>query len=274
MSKSHSRKLLERFEHRHEDLAWVFDEHARRVADYVRTPMTSQRRRLIGAAFTHEYSIEGAAVCNPSVVAHPDQHGVSDGSLRVVMSIRAVGEGHHSSICFRSGMIDSGGYFHLDDAQPYPLVGTLASGQLNGALFHALLHDLGFDGETAASVLNNLPDHFSSLELEAAVTRLLAQNDTRLNVVKTAGLFRLIAACFYESSFDSDVDISRRVLWPSAPNEGNGMEDARFVQTSAPGMARYVASYTAFDGHSVSQQLLETEDFVTFNSTAGRTRCT
>jgi predicted GH43/DUF377 family glycosyl hydrolase len=264
--------LFERFEKRHEDLSRIFDEHAHRVADYVSTSMTSQRRRLIGAAFTHEYSVEGAAVCNPSIVAHPDQHDVPDGSLRVVMSIRAVGEGHHSSICFRTGMIDAAGEFHLHDAQPFPMTGTLATSQLNRELFHALLHDLGFDGETAASVLNNLSDHFTALELEAAVTRLQTQNDTRLNVVKTAGLLRLIAACFYQSSFDSDVDISRRVLWPSGPNEGNGMEDARFVQTSMVGLARYIASYTAFDGHSVSQQLLETDDFLSFNSSplAGR----
>jgi len=265
-------ELLERFEHRHEDLVRIFDEHAHRVADYVSTPMTSQRRRLIGAAFTHEYSIEGASVCNPSMVAHPDQEGVPDGSLRVVMSIRAVGEGHHSSIGFRSGMIDARGAFSLDNALPFPLIGELGSSLLNRDLFHALLHDLGYDGETAASVLNNLSDHFSALELESAVMRLQTQNDTRLNVVKTAGLLRLIAACFYQSSFDSDVDLSRRVLWPSAPNEGNGMEDARFVETSVEGLARYVASYTAFDGHSVSQQLLETDDFVTFNSSplAGR----
>jgi len=264
--------LVERFEKRHEDLTRVFDEHAHRVADYVSVPMTSQRRRLIGAAFTHEYSIEGAAICNPSIVAHPEQRDVATGSLRVVMSIRAVGEGHHSSICFRSGLIDAQGELRLDDAQPFPVTGTLSSSQLNRELFHALLHDLGFDGETAASVLNNLSERFTALELEAAVTRLQTQNDTRLNVVKTAGLLRLIAACFYQSGFDSDVDLSRRVLWPSAPNEGNGMEDARFVETAEPGLARYVASYTAFDGHSVSQQLLETDDFLTFNSSplAGR----
>ncbi len=265
-------ELLERFQSRHDDLSRIFDNHAQRVADYVSTPMTRQRRLLIGAAFTHEYSIEGAAVCNPSLVAHPDQVGVSAGSLRVIMSVRAVGEGHHSSICFRSGMIDERGELALDGAEPFPVTGTLANGQFNRELFHALLHDLGFDGETAASVLNNLAERFTSLELEAAVARLLTQNDTRLNVIKTTGLLRLIAACFYQSSFDSDVDLSRRVLWPAAPNEGNGMEDARFVETFDPDLARYVASYTAFDGHSVSQQLLETDDFLTFNSSplAGR----
>lgn len=258
--------LVERFDHRHDDLARIFDDNAQRMADYVSSPLTSQRRRLIGAAFTHEYSIEGTSVCNPSLVAHPDQSGVPDGSLRTVMSLRSIGEGHHSSISFRTGMIDAAGVFQLDEAQPFPVIGTLASTQFNRELFHALLHDLGYDGETAASVLNNLAERFTVLELEVAVTRLQTQNDTRLNVVKTAGLLRLIAGCFYQSGFGPDIDLSRRVLWPSAPNEGNGMEDARFVQTAEPELARYIASYTAFDGHSVSQQLLETDDFLTFNS--------
>src|ERR1019366_2966421 len=83
-------ELFERFEKRHEDLARVFDDHADRVSDYLTTPISRARRRLIGAAFTHEYSLEAAAVCNPSLVAHPDQSGLAKDSLRVVMSIRAV----------------------------------------------------------------------------------------------------------------------------------------------------------------------------------------
>ena len=264
--------LVRRFDARHHDLTQVFEQNAHRVADYVSTPMTGARRRLIGAAFTHEYSIEGAAVCNPSLVAHPDQSGLPEGALRVVMSIRAVGEGHHSSICFRSGVIDASRAFALDDALPFPVVGELGPTQLDRDLFHALLSDLGFDGETSASVLDSLTDSFSAADLEAALSRLLVQTDTRLNVATTSGLLRLIAACFYQSRFDEDVDISRRVLWPTAPNEANGMEDARFVEMSEPGLARYIASYTAFDGHSVSQQLLQTDDFLTFTSSplAGR----
>jgi predicted GH43/DUF377 family glycosyl hydrolase len=258
--------LFVRFDSRHEDLAGVFDDHAQRVSDYVTAPITTQRRRLLGATFTHEYSVEAVALCNPSLVAHPNQTGVVEGALRVVMSVRAVGEGHHSSICFRSGMIDIAGGLHLEEAQSFPLIGTPESSRLNRELFHSLLHDLGFDGETAASVLNSLGETFTPEELETAIVKLQTQNDTRLNVVKTTGLLRLIAACFYQVSFAPDVDLSRRVLWPAAPNEGNGMEDARFVAMSTPGVARFVASYTAFDGHSVSQQLLETDDFMTFHS--------
>jgi predicted GH43/DUF377 family glycosyl hydrolase len=265
-------ELFHRFSKRHEDLAGVFEMHAERIEDYITTPISTSRRQLLGAAFTHEYSLEGAAICNPSLVTHPDQSDVAPGALRVILSYRAIGEGHVSSICFRTGTIDEAGAISIDDAQPFPIMATLGPAMLNRDLFHSLLHDLGYDGETAASVLNNLSDRFSESDLEVAIMKLEKQSDTRLNVVATAGLLRLISACFYEATFDEPSDVSQRVLWPAAPNEGNGMEDARFVRFEGDGIANYVASYTAFDGHSVSQQLLETDDFLTFTSSplAGR----
>ena len=258
--------LYERFSHRHDDLAGVFAKHAERISSYVDSNVSEARWQLLGAVFTHEYSIEGAAICNPSLVAHPDQSDTATGELRVIMSYRAIGEGHYSSICFRTGVIDQSDRLTLDDVLGNPVVATPSSGPMNRDSVHSLLHDLGFDGETAASVLNTLEEEFTSIELESAILLLEEQSDTRLNVMETAGLLRLIATCFYEATFDDSVDLSRRVLWPSAPNERNGMEDARFVRLESEGASRYVASYTAFDGHSVSQQILETEDFVTFKS--------
>ncbi len=258
--------LYARFSHRHDDLEGVFVKHAERISSYVDSDVSEARWRLLGAVFTHEYSIEGAAICNPSLVAHPDQSDVASGELRVIMSYRAIGEGHYSSICFRSGMIDESDRLILDEAKTNPVVATPSSGDISRNSVHALLHDLGFDGETAASVLNSLGEMFTPLDLESAIMQLEEQSDTRLNVMETAGLLRLIATCFYQAAFDESVDLSRRVLWPSAPNERNGMEDARFVRLESDGPDRYVASYTAFDGHSVSQQLLETQDFVTFRS--------
>ena len=71
-------ELLARFEHRHQNLTEVFDTHADRVIDYVADAVSLNRRRLLGAAFTHEYAIEGAAICNPSLVVHPNQSGIGD----------------------------------------------------------------------------------------------------------------------------------------------------------------------------------------------------
>jgi predicted GH43/DUF377 family glycosyl hydrolase len=71
------------------------------------------RKRLIGAFFCHEYTYAAAALMNPSIVPHPDQSGISGGSVRFVMSLRAVGEGHISSIAFREGIANADGTFSL-----------------------------------------------------------------------------------------------------------------------------------------------------------------
>ncbi len=83
---------------------------------------------LLGATFTSEYAIEGAALCNPSMVAHPDQTGIPTGSLRFVMSVRGIGEGHISSIGFRTGVIDATGGVTIDAAAPFATAGEVGAG--------------------------------------------------------------------------------------------------------------------------------------------------
>ncbi len=95
-----------------------FDAVARHVPDAGRFRPSDDC--LIGAYFTHEYAIEAAALFNPSIVPAPDQRGVASGSMRFVMSLRAVGEGHLSSIEFRSGVLDADGGIALDDAGDVP----------------------------------------------------------------------------------------------------------------------------------------------------------
>ena len=84
--------------------------------------MSADRRLLIGAYFTHEYAVEAAALFNPSIVPAPDQSGLASGAKRFVMSLRAVGEGHLSSIEFRSGVLDADGGIAIDEPGPH-LVG-------------------------------------------------------------------------------------------------------------------------------------------------------
>lgn len=95
--------LREEFESRHHDFEGVLLENFSQVKDYVNTPQLLSRERelLIGGMFSGEYSLESAALFNPSIVPHPDQSGVPEGGLRFVMSLRATGEGHISSIEFR-----------------------------------------------------------------------------------------------------------------------------------------------------------------------------
>lgn len=259
-------ELFGRFSKRHEDLEQIFEDHAARVAAYISEPISASRRLLLGAAFTHEYALEGASICNPSIVAHPDQSNVGVGGLRIILSYRSIGEGHRSAICFRTGEIDSHGELTLIEQHPFPIVGSVSSDLSHRDVFHAKLQDLGLDGENAAYVLDSLAPEFSNEEFQAALAALMTQSDTRENVVETVLVLQAIAECFYVATFDPATDISRRVLWPAMPVEGQGMEDARFVHFVDGDSPRYVASYTAFDGHSVVQQLLETNDFLTFAS--------
>jgi predicted GH43/DUF377 family glycosyl hydrolase len=126
---------------------------------------------------------------------------------------------------------------------------------------------MGIDSETSAYVLSNLGEFFTMEDLDRGIDRLAQQRDTRPNVFETALQMRAVAECCYVASFDESIALSRRVLWPATPAESQGLEDARFVRLTEPGEDRYVASYTAFDGRVVSQQLLETTDFLTFVST-------
>ncbi len=99
------RRLLATFGKRADEMEQAFDSH--------RT-FSAIQRQLVGAYFLHEYSFEAAALFNPSIVAHPDQTGAVDGALRFVLSLRAVGEGHISSLTFRSGFIAPDGSIAVD----------------------------------------------------------------------------------------------------------------------------------------------------------------
>lgn len=261
------KELQERFGDRHEDLDMVFCQHADRVAAYVATPLSEERRQLLGAVFTHEFSLEGTSICNPCLVEHPDQSGVTAGDLRVIMSYRSIGEGHRSALCFRIGVIDAAGAMTLDEPHPYPIVATTGYALFDRRVFRARLHDLGIDGETASYVLRSLAPVFSLAELEVGIALLAAQGDTRPNVRATAVQMGSIAECSYVATFDASTDLSQRVLWPATTSEAQGIEDARFVRMKDEDGARYAATYTAFDGIAVSQQLLETTDFCSFLST-------
>jgi predicted GH43/DUF377 family glycosyl hydrolase len=260
------KELQARFSHRHHDLDAVFSDNAQRVSAYVVEPLSDERRLLLGAVFTHEFSLEGTSICNPCLVAHPEQGGVGEGELRVIMSYRSIGEGHRSALCFRTGVIDEEGVLNLDEPHPFPVVATTGYALFDRRAFRARLHDLGIDGETAAFVLRNLAPVFTLADLELGIDSLAEQRDTRPNVLDTAVQMRSIAECSYVATFDESTDLSQRVLWPSTPCEAQGIEDARFVRLEDDDGVRYVATYTAFDGRAVAQQLLETTDFRSFLS--------
>lgn len=110
--------VLENFQGRHRNLLTIFEARADEMegAFSAHSTFTTTQRQLVGSYFSQEYSFEASALFNPSIVAHPDQSNVPEGSLRFILSLRAVGEGHISSLTFRSGLIASDGRVTIDPA--------------------------------------------------------------------------------------------------------------------------------------------------------------
>jgi predicted GH43/DUF377 family glycosyl hydrolase len=258
-----------RFQLRHKDLVGIFGRHADELADRLDASceLSKTRRLLLGATFTNEYSIEGAALCNPSMVAHPDQSGVREGALRFVMSVRAIGEGHHSSIEFRTGTVDHRGTVEVEAPPGFATPGNIESVPLDAAVFRSELHRLGRDGEITDYILDPLGESFTTAELEVRLGQLRRQLVTHRQDAAIISLMRKIAERTYGISFPADTVLAERVLMPNMSAESNGMEDARFVRLErADKTVTYIGTYTAYDGADIAQQLLETSDFRSFTS--------
>jgi predicted GH43/DUF377 family glycosyl hydrolase len=262
--------VLTGFGGRHRRFRATLEEHFELVAHRLGagTPPSPERRLLMGAFFTAEYSVEAAAVCNPSIVLDPDQGGTAPGEARFVMSLRGVGEGHVSCIEFRTGVVGADGAVSLDDPGPFLVPGRTVASVYDRELFRGKLAESGEHGESAAFVLDSLPARFSPSELDLALAGLEAQVVTHRGVRATIDLFRGMAFSNYDTEFPDDSTIAERVLLPTGPTESHGMEDARFVRfVEDDGTVRYYATYTAFDGVHVEPQLLETTDFRRFRVT-------
>jgi predicted GH43/DUF377 family glycosyl hydrolase len=258
-----------RFNGRHRDLADTFRRHAGELADRLDPDLelSEARKLLLGTTFTSEYAIEGAALCNPSMVAHPDQTRTVAGSLRFVMSVRGIGEGHLSSIGFRTGVIDAAGGVTIDDPGPFATIGAAEPALLHVAVFRTELARVDAAGEAADYVLDGLGERFTRAALEQQFARLQTSLSTRRHAKETISLLRSIAERTYAVEFSDRTTLSERVLWPSIGAEQGGMEDARFVRfVDDDGSVTFYATYTAYSGHHISQQLLETTDFRSFTS--------
>lgn len=254
---------------RHRGLTDTFRRHAAEVADRLASGsrLSDPRMLLLGAVFTNECAIEGAALCNPSIVVHPDQSGIATGSVRFVMSVRGIGEGHRSSIGFRTGTVDDAGRVVVDDPVRFASVGPKVPTLLDADVFRSELAWLHGGGEASDYVLDALGDQFTRADLDERLEQLQRHRSTRPHAAATIELIRAIADRAYGVEFSGDTALSERVLWPATGAEAAGMEDARFVRfVDDGGAVTFYATYTAYSGSQISQQLLATTDFRSFTS--------
>ena len=265
-------QVLRGYSKRHRSISRIFETHFNKLQHLFNElninpdEIKEHMKVLIGSFFTMEYSIESAAFFNPSVVEDPDQSELQIGEKRVIFSFRATGEGHISSIVFRSGILDKDNNLHiepvgkmLDEAE------NIKRFIYNKEHFKAELFELQSNKKVASNVLSRLSENFTYGELSRSIKK--TKEEFRLSESKERQVNQILwlASSHYEIKFSLDTAISERVIFPVSENERNGIEDARFVKfTEDNGEVTYYATYTAYDGFTILPKLIETKDFYHF----------
>lgn len=265
-------QVLRDFAWRHRNVTEIFERHFRRVQHLLPddAPPVEQipefYRLLIGAYFTHEYSIESAAFFNPSLILAPDQSGLAEGELRLIASMRATGEGHISSIVFRNLTINQHNELYLaPPANRLEEAEVFKDHLYKKEPFVNKLREMQLPEQVSELVCNQLPEQFNYRELKDVIRRTQAEHPDITGNSPEMEEILWLAEAHHDLQFSLDTDISERVIFPHSTWESRGIEDARFVRFVHPdGHVAYYATYTAYDGFTILPKLIYTEDFVNF----------
>ncbi len=263
--------LLQEFSKRHRNITKILLKHSKKVRFMLEQlevdfkALSDFRKYLIGSYFTHEYSIESAAFFNPSIVEDPDQTNLVEGEKRVILSFRAVGEGHISSVVFRRALLDRNNMVHVLPAGNYiDEADVIKNAIYNKRLFLKKAADALISMQVIADVNARLGDKFEYAELRKIVLDIREEKLEPVDQLEYEKLLWL-SDTYHEICFSKDTDISDRVIFPISEFERKGIEDARFVKfQNEDGSVMYYATYTAFDGTFIIPKLLQTNDFYNF----------
>ncbi len=267
-------QVLRGYAKRHRNISKILEKHFQKSAYIVEnmnidpSAIDYNRKLLIGSYYTMEYATESAAFFNPSIVEHPDQSKLQQGEKRIILSFRATGEGHISSIVFRTGIIDKNNNMIFEErgkmlAEAEKVIKHVYDKQA----FMDKLEEMKFYDNTLSPmvIMDKLNEQFTYKELKKAV------EDTRrtypFSEIETLTLEQImwLASSHYEIEFSMDTALSERVIFPISATEKNGIEDARFVKfVDDDESVKYFATYTAYDGSVIMPKLLETESFYNF----------
>ena len=259
--------ILQEFSKRHRNITKLLNKHADKLfsmvpLDFKPDELSQFRKLLIGSYFTHEYSIESAAFFNPSMVEDPDQSDLEGGQRRIIISFRAVGEGHISSIVFRRAIIDKENNIEVLPVGKYVDEAEIIKNNVySKELFYEKADDSHISRETIALIDPLIDEKFDYIRLKTVIDRLKMEKTENLELEKLLSL----ADSYHEILFSLDTDISDRIIYPISEFERKGIEDARFVKFEhEDGTSKYYATYTAYDGYFIMPKLLETTDFYDF----------
>jgi predicted GH43/DUF377 family glycosyl hydrolase len=267
-------QALRDYSMRHRNISKIFEKHYNKVAHLIPQlnidpeSLSYPQKIIIGSYFTMEYSIESAAFFNPSVIEHPDQSEIGSDEKRVIISFRATGEGHISSIVFRTGVLDKNNNFIIEQVgNMLEEAEHILRHTYNKSSFRSKLEEMQDfrDLIPPGLILDKLNDNFSYGELRKCIEE--TKKGLHLATDKELLFNQIIwlASSHYELQFSLDTNISERVIFPVSANEKNGIEDARFVKfTEDDGTVNYYATYTAYDGTTILPKMLDTRDFYHF----------
>jgi len=263
--------LLQEYSKRHRNITRALNRHCSKLKplfvelDIDYDTLTVYRKLLIGSYFTHEYSIESAAFFNPSIIEDPDQTELQEGERRVIISFRAVGEGHISSITFRRALIDQANNITVSPAGSYIDEAEIVRNAVyNKKLFFEKAAVTQIDINVLNELESKLDHHFEYANLRRIINDSQKLHESDMKKLEYDKVLWL-ADSYYEIVFSLDTDISDRVIFPISEYERKGIEDARFVHfKNDDDSTVYYATYTAYDGSLIMPKLLQTNDFYNF----------
>ncbi|MCL4548690.1 MAG: glycoside hydrolase family 130 protein [Bacteroidetes bacterium] len=253
-------KVKSQFEDRHKNFEEIILANYEKVRGYIPngSKVTQEKKLLTGAYFSKEYSIEAAALFNPSIVMHPDQSGLNEGEQRFVMSLRATGEGHLSSIEFREGLIKNDEIILPTTSKFCELPRRIENKKFQKSFVKERIQT---EQKPFEKFMKDLSDKFSLEEFEKASSgkrNFNSENELYNEIMD-------VLESNYEIEFNPNTRLDERVIFPTAKSESVGMEDVRLVKfQNDDGSFCYYGTYTAYNGKTFRVQLLETKDFREF----------
>jgi predicted GH43/DUF377 family glycosyl hydrolase len=265
-------RTLREFAGRHRNISRVFSKHCANIQGLIESmqidfsELSDDRKMLIGSYFTMEYAIESAAFFNPSIVEDFDQAFLEKGERRIIISFRATGEGHISSIVFRRGILDKNNDLQVMTVGDHIDKAEITHKKLyNKKRFVKKLQEMNIPEKYSTNIMQVLPEKFEYYVLKDAVNKVLSDitiSSERRNALEEV---TWLADSFYDVQFKQDSDITERVIFPVSESESRGIEDARFVRFTDDDKSEMIyATYTAYNGHTVLPKLLSTKNFYTF----------
>lgn len=260
-------QIYEKLDEEDDRLKQIFIKHYENVRHRIpsNVSLSQDEKEFIGSFFTQQYALESTALFNPSIVPHPIQD--KEGVLKFIVSLRAIGEGHISSILFMEGEIDLSFNFTLSaDKSTLIYEPERIEPDYEKKLFIKKANELDILSDLNKAVFDLLSEDFSYNELEDAINKVKRANiANNINFLEESlNKIRLLALSNFSLRFNTP-NIADRAIFPASPSQSNGLEDARFVKfINDDGSFIYYATFTAYDGRTIMPEMLETYDFKEF----------